>query len=188
MKFFLALFLCLLSLVLRAEMCAAQQVPAAPSDPSLTDPWGISSMTVAGGPILSHHFQDGADEFVDHHTIGIVQANTNGYGNWALYFLGPNSVDKNSYGAGYVTNPYVVPMGPVKLELSGALGLVTGYQSYPVPLLGAQAELDIYQSGPWSVGAEMAAMPYIAEDQTTGKDKVGIVGTTPFLSIRYSFQ
>jgi hypothetical protein len=174
--------------LLKAGDCAAQQAPTAPVDPALADPWGISSMTVAGGPILSHHFQSGPDNFVDHHTIGIVQANTNGYGNWALYFLGPNSVDKNSYGAGYVTNPYVIPMGPVKLELSGALGLVTGYQSYPVPLLGAQAQLDVYQDGPWNVGFEMAAMPYIAEDQTTGKDKFGVVGTTPFLSIRYSFQ
>jgi hypothetical protein len=179
--------LLLLCLILKAGTCAAQQAPTAP-DPAVTDPWGISSVTVAGGPILTHHFQDGRDTFVDHHEIGIAQANTNGWGNWAVYFLGPNSVGKNSYGAGYVTDPYVVPMGAVKLELSGALGLVSGYQNYPVPLLGAQAQLDVYQSGPWNVGVEMAAMPYIAEDQTTGKNKVGIVGTTPFLSLRYKFQ
>jgi hypothetical protein len=182
-KIVLTLFLCLLGVVTKAETSAAQQAPAAP-----VDPWGISSVTVAGGPILTHHFQSGTDDFVDHHTLGIVQANTNGYGNWALYFLGPNSVNKNSYGAGYVTDPYVIPMGPTQLELSGALGLVTGYQNYPVPLLGAQAQLVVYKNGPWNAGLEMAAMPYIAEDQTTGKNKVGIVGTTPFLSIRYKFQ
>ena len=184
-KISLIIFLFLSGVVLNTGSGFAQQAPV---DPALADPWGISSVTVSGGPILTHHFQSGADNFVDHHEIGIVQANTNGYGNWALYFLGPNSVGKNSFGAGYVTNPYVVPMGPTQLELSGALGLVTGYQNYPVPLLGAQARLAIYQSGPWNAGIEMAAMPYIAEDPQTNRNKVGIAGTTPFLSIRYSFQ
>ncbi|MBU6474756.1 MAG: hypothetical protein KGL10_06760 [Alphaproteobacteria bacterium] len=150
-------------------------------------PWAVQSLTVAGGPILTHHFQSGADTFVDHHEIGIIQANTADRGNWALYYLGPNSVGKQTFGAGYVTDPYVVPLGPVSLELSAALGLVSGYQSYPVPLLGAQARLDLYQSGPWNAGVEMAAMPYIAKDETTNKNKFGIVGTTPFLSVRYSF-
>jgi hypothetical protein len=184
-KILFTFFLCLL---LKAGDCRAQQASAAPANPASTDPWGISSVTVAGGPILTHHFQAGSDNFVDHHEIGIVQANTNGYGNWALYFLGPNSVGKNSYGAGYVTNPYVIPIGPTQLELSAGLGLVTGYQSYPVPLLAGQARLTIYKNGPWNAGLEMAAMPYLVEDETVDKIKVGIVGTTPFLSLRYSFQ
>ncbi len=184
-KIILVLFFCLF--VLKAENCAAQQAPAAPANPSLTDPWDITSVTISGGPILTHHFQSGTDNFVNHHEIGIAQANTAGYGNWALFYLGPNSVGKTTLGAGYVTDPYVVPMGPVALELSAALGAVSGYQSYPVPLLGAEARLALYQSGPWNAGLEMAAMPYIARDEATGKNKVGIVGTTPFLSVRYGF-
>lgn len=180
------IFVLLLSL-LKTGAAFAQQAPA-PTAPQNTNPWDITAFTVAGGPILTHHFQDSKDEFVDHHEIGIAQVNTQGLGNWAFYYLGPNSVGKQSYGGGYVTDPWVVPAGPVKFEFSGALGLVSGYQSYPVPLLGAQAQLDLYQSGPWNVGLEMAAMPYIAEDETTGKNKVGIVGTTPFLSVRYKFQ
>ena len=174
------IFASLLCLFLKTGTCAAQETQKEPDV--------ISSVTLAGGPILTHHFQSGTDNFVDHHTLGIAQVNTNAYGNWALYFLGPNSVGKNTFGAGYVTDPYTIPMGPVKLELSGALGLVTGYQNYPVPLLGAQARLAVYESGPLNVGIEMAAMPYIAEDQVSGKNKFGIVGTTPFLSLRYSFQ
>ena len=187
-KIILILLTCLL---LKTGNCAAQDTSASQdpqSNPTVSNPWAIDSMTLAGGPILTRHFQSGDDNFVNHHTIGIAQVNTHGYGNWALYFLGPNSVGKNTFGAGYVTDPYVIPMGPLALELSGALGLVSGYQNYPVPLLGAQAQLNVYQSGPWNVGIEMAAMPYIAEDAVTGENKFGIVGTTPFLSLRYKFQ
>ncbi len=150
-------------------------------------PWQVRSVMVSGGPILTRHFQSGTDNFVNHHEIGIVQADTAARGNWALYYLGPNSVGKQTFGAGYVTSPYVVPLGPLNLELSGALGLVSGYQDYPVPLLGLQARLDLYQNGPWNVGAEVAAMPYIAKDENTHKNKFGVVGTTPFLSVRYGF-
>ncbi len=163
-----------------ARPCAAQQTADA-------GPWAVQSLTVAGGPILTRHFQSGRDNFVNHHEIGIVQADTADRGNWALYYLGPNSVGKQTFGAGYVTAPYVVPLGSFNLELSGALGLVSGYQDYPVPLLGLQARLDLYESGPWNVGAEVAAMPYIAKDQATNKNKFGVVGTTPFFSVRYGF-
>src|SRR4051812_10909467 len=155
--------------------------PAIAQESAASNPLDIDSVTLSGGPILTHHFQSGADNFVDHHEIGILQVNTHSAGNWALYYLGPNSVGKYSVGAGYVTNPYIVPVGPMQLELSGALGLVTGYQNYPVPLLGGQARLDLYQYGPWNAGLEMAAMPYIARDEATGNNKVGIVATTPFL-------
>jgi hypothetical protein len=162
---------------------------AAQAQQTNDNPWQVTSVTVAGAPILTHHFQSGDDNYVDHHTIGTFQVNTAGRGNWALYYLGPNSVDKTSVGAGYVTNPYTIPIsGPVQLELSGALGLVSGYQDYPVPLLAAQARLALYENGPWNAGVTMAAMPYIAEDRVTGKNHFGIVGTTPFLSVRYSFQ
>jgi hypothetical protein len=180
-KTILVSFLSLLGAALNATTGAAQQAQPA-------DPWDITAVTVAGGPILTRHFQSGTDDFVNHHEIGIAQVNTRGAGNWAFYYLGPNSVGKQTFGGGWVTDPWRIPLGPTALELSGALGLVSGYQNYPVPLLGAQARLDIYASGPWNAGIEMAAMPYIARDQVADKNRVGIVGTTPFLSVRYSFQ
>ncbi len=75
----------------------------------------------------------------------------------------------------------------MKLELSAAFGLVTGYQSYPLPLTGVQARLDLYHKGKMDIGIEMAAMPYIAKDSVIHKNKFGVVGTTPFLSLRYPF-
>jgi hypothetical protein len=175
---FLTIFLCMLSI-----NCNAQQSPDAP-----TNPWAITSMTVAGGPILSKHFQSGADNFNEHHTIGIVKLSTEDRGNWGVYFLSPNSVRRTSIGGGYITDPYTIPLGPTQLELTGGIGLVTGYQNYPLPLLSADARLALYQSGPWNAGLEMAAMPYIAVDDATDKKKVGIVATTPFLSVRYKFN
>lgn len=147
---------------------------------------GIKSITVEGGPIVTKHFQSDDEDFREHHGLGIIKVHTKGYGNWGLYFLSPNSVDDTSVGAGYVTNPYIIPLGLTELELSGALGLVTGYQDYPVPLLAAQARLKLYESGSWNAGVSMAAMPYIIEDNT-GDNDFGIVATSPFLSVRYSF-
>lgn len=145
----------------------------------------FKSITVEGGPIATKHFQSGDDDFRETHILGIVKAHTYNYGNWGLYYLGPNSVDDYSYGFGYVTNPYVLPLGPVSLELSGALGLVTGYQDYPVPLLAAEIRLPIYQGNQWNVGFAMAAMPYILDND--GDNEFGIVATSPFLSARYEF-
>lgn len=149
----------------------------------------IKSFTLEGGPIASKHIQSGDNNFRERHVLAVAKIGTENYGNWALYFLNPNSVRKTSVGLGYVTNPYVLPIsGPVKLELSGALGLVTGYQDYPVPLLAGEARLVLFDSGKWNAGIAAAAMPYIAEDDITGENKVGIVATTPFLSIRYNFH
>ena len=178
----------LIGVMLNVGICAAQQAPNDAYHAYQSDPWGVSSVSLSGGPILTHHFQSGTDHFVDHHEIAILQLDTHDRGNWALYYLGPNSVGKTSIGGGYVTDPFVIPLGPTQLELAGALGLVSGYQSYPLPMLAVTARLDVYQRGPWNAGLEMAAMPYIAKDQVTNKNKVGIVGTTPFLSVRYSFQ
>lgn len=147
----------------------------------------ITSVTVAGGPIWSKHFQSGSDDFNEHHTLGILKIGTQDYGNWGIYVLTPNSVDRTSVGAGYLTHPYTIPLGSMKLELTGGIGLVTGYQDYPVPLLSADARLVIYDAGPWDAGLEMAAMPYIAENRATGKNDFGVVATTPFLSVRYNF-
>ena len=150
---------------------------------------GIKSVTVEGGPIFTKHFQSGGDDFQDFHGLGIVKVHTEGYGNWGLYVLAPNSVNRISVGAGYVTDPYAIPLGPVDLELSAGLGLVTGYQDYPVPLLAGQARLVVYKDGPWDAGISAAAMPYILkEDGGDGGNKAGIVVTTPFLSVRYKFQ
>lgn len=148
----------------------------------------IESMTLEGGPIWTRHFQSGDENFKDHHGLAIAKVSTKDYGNWGLYYLNPNSVGDPSIGAGYVTDPYAIPLGPTTLELSAALGLVTGYQDYPVPLIAGQARLTIYENGPLNIGASMAVLPYIAEDPRDGDNDFGIVGTTPFLSVRYKLQ
>jgi len=149
----------------------------------------LESFTVEGAPIATKHFQTSDENYRERHGLVIAKAATREYGNWGLYFLNPNSVDDTSFGAGYVTDPYTVPMGStIQLELSGALGLVTGYQDYPIPLLAGEARLALYESGAWNVGLAMAALPYVMEDDDTGETDWGIVGTTPFLSIRYSFD
>ncbi len=148
----------------------------------------IKSMTIEGGPIATKHFQSDDESFRERHGLAVVKVATEGYGNWGVYVLTPNSVDDPSFGAGYVTNPWTLPIGPTELELSGALGLVTGYQDYPVPLIAGQARLKLYEQGAWNAGVAMAVMPYIAENETTGKNDFGVVGTTPFLSVRYKFN
>jgi hypothetical protein len=148
----------------------------------------LKSITVAGGPIASKHFQSGSNSFNERHTLTTVRVDTEGYGNWGIYFLNPNSVNDSSVGGGYVTDPYTIPMGYVHLELTGVLGLVTGYQDYPVPMVAGDARLSLYQGINWNMGLEMAAMPYLAEDPATKKNKIGIVATSPFLSLRYSFN
>jgi len=151
-------------------------------------PSGIQSVTIEGGPIATKHFQSGAEHFRERHGLAILKIETKEYGNWGLYFLNPNSVDETSVGAGYITDPYVLPLGPVKLELTGAIGLVTGYQDYPVPLIAGQARLALYESGPWNAGVAMAVMPYFMEDGRTNDNEFGVVGTTPYLSLRYTFD
>lgn len=148
----------------------------------------LESVTLEGGPIATKHFQAGSENFRERHGLAVLKFSTVGYGNWALYFLNPNSVDRTSVGAGYVTDPYVVPLGPTELELSGALGLVTGYQDYPVPLVVAQARLKLYENGPWNAGLSMAANPYYAQDKRSDDNEWGVVVTSPFLSVRYSFE
>ena len=81
-----------------------------------------------------------------------------------------------------------MPFGPLQIEFSGALGLVTGYQDYPVPLVAGEARLVVYKSDSWNAGLAMAVMPYYMEEKDTGDNEWGIVGTTPFLSVRYSFD
>ena len=89
-----------------------------------------------------------------------------------------------------MTPSWDIPLGPTKLELSGALGLVTGYQDFPVPLVAGQARLNLYESydGRWNAGIAAAALPYVAENPLTGDNDFGIVATTPFLSVRYRFD
>ncbi len=148
----------------------------------------IESLTVEGGPIASKHFQQGDDDFRERHGLAVIKLGTRDYGNWGLYILAPNSVDRTSVGAGYITNPYVLPLGPTQLELTAALGLVSGYRDYPVPLLVGQARLALFEYGKWNAGISMVALPYYMEDKTNGDDEWGIVATTPFLSLRYNFD
>lgn len=180
-----ALFLCAAVLAAPAQ-AQNEQVPSSGEQPF------IEAVTVEGAPIASHHFQSGDNNFHQRHTLGILKVETNGYGNWGLYVLTPNSVRNTSIGAGYVTDPYVIPVyGDMHLDLSGAIGLVTGYQDYPVPLLAGEARFVAYEEGPWSAGISMAALPYImTEDNNDGDDKTkfGVVATTPFLSVRYKFN
>lgn len=151
-------------------------------------PWGIRSVTISGAPIATRHFQSGDNNFRERHTLVSLRVDTERYGNWGVYVLSPNSVDKTSVGVAYVTDPYIIPLGPTALELSGALGLVTGYQDYPVPLIAGNARLGLFQYGNWNAGLEMSVMPYIAEDPVTNDNEFGIVGTTPYLSLRYAFN
>ena len=171
--------LLLLLLILGAAPTHAQETS--------TQPW-LTSLTVEGGPIASKHFQSGDENFRERHGLAILKIGTQNYGNWGVYFLNPNSVEDTSVGFGYVTDPYVVPLGPVDLEFTGGLGLVTGYQDYPLPLLAGEARAVLYRSGAWDAGLAMAAMPYAMEDDVTGDNEFGIVATSPFLSIRYRFE
>lgn len=148
----------------------------------------IESMTVEGGPIWTKHFQSEDEDFRENHGLAIVKVHTKGYGNWGLYFLNPNSVDDPSVGAGYVTDPWTIDLGITDLELSGAIGLVTGYQDYPVPLISGQARLKVYEHGRWNAGISSAVLPYIIDNEETGDNDFGVVGTTPFLSVRYKFN
>lgn len=81
----------------------------------------LESITIAGAPIATKHIQASDEDFRERHGLAIAKVHTKGYGNWGVYFLNPNSVDRTSVGAGYVTDPYVIPVGPTKLELSAAL-------------------------------------------------------------------
>lgn len=149
----------------------------------------IQAVMLEGGPVFTKHIQSGDDNYRENHGIAIAKLYTKDYGNWALYFLNPNSVDRTSFGAGYVTEPYVLPiMGPVDLELSAALGLVTGYQDFPVPLIAGQARLKLYERGAWDAGITAAANPYVMEEKNTNDTKWGMVVTSPFLSLRYKFD
>ncbi len=149
----------------------------------------IKSVTVEGGPIWTKHFQSEDENFRENHGLAVVKVETQNYGRWGVYYLSPNSVSDPSVGVGWVTPSWILPLGPTELELSGALGLVTGYQDFPVPLIAGQARLKIYESrdGRWNTGISIAALPYIAENDRTGDDDFGIVGTSPFLSVRYQF-
>lgn len=156
--------------------------------PETDSPYAIQSVTLEGGPIASKHFQSGSEDFRERHGLAVLKVATRNYGNWGLYFLNPNSVDDTSFGAGYVTDPYVLQLGPAKLELTGALGLVTGYQDYPVPLVAGQGRLVVYEGERWDAGLAMAVMPYFMKDESGGDNAFGIVGTTPFFSVRYNFN
>ncbi|GEM_PF-2553912 len=162
--------------------------PVFAQEPPAQTPF-IRSVTVEGGPIASEHFQTSDDNYRERHGLGIVKLGTRDYGTWGVYVLSPNSVRDQSFGVGYVTDPYAVPLGPFALELTGALGLVTGYRDdWPVPLLAGEARFVLYQGEAWSVGASMAALPYLMENDMTGDNEFGVVATSPYLSIRYDFQ
>lgn len=152
----------------------------------------VKAITLEGGPIASKHFQSGDENFHERHGLGVIKVETNDYGNWGLYLLSPNSVERTSVGAGYVTDPLTVPISDsMRFEFTGALGLVTGYQDYPVPLLAGEVRFVAYEDGPFSAGASMVALPYIMKDERrngTSDNEFGIVVTSPFLSLRYQFE
>jgi hypothetical protein len=159
-----------------------------PARADVDNPWAVEAVTVEGGPIWSHHFQSGPNDFNQHHTLGIVKLTTEDEGTWGLYVLTPNSVRRTSIGAGWVTKPWTVPVsGPVKFEFNASLGLVSGYQNYPVPLIAGEARLVLFEENNWDAGFSAAAMPYIAHDTVTNDNKAGVVVTTPFLSLKYRF-
>ena len=149
----------------------------------------VKSVTVEGGYIWTKHIQGDDEDFRERHGLAIVKVETQNYGRWGIYYLAPNSVRDTSVGFGYVTPSWDIPLGPTALEISGALGIVTGYQDFPVPLVAGQARLNLYESqnGRWNAGIAAAALPYVAENQLTGDNDFGVVVTTPFLSIRHRF-
>jgi len=150
----------------------------------------VKSVTVEGGPIWTKHFQSDEERFRENHALAIVKVETANYGRWGVYYLGPNSVRDTSVGFGYVTPSLTFPLiASTELELSGALGLVTGYQDYPVPLVAGQARLKLFESADerWNAGVSGAILPYVAENDLTGDNDFGVVATTPFLSVRYNF-
>ena len=152
--------------------------------------YGLESVTIEGGPIATKHFQSDDENFRERHALAIAKVSTKNYGNWGVYFLNPNSVDRTSVGFGYVTDPLSIPLiASTELELSAALGLVTGYQDYPVPLLAGHARLKLYEShnNKWNAGVATAILPYYAEDQTTKDNSFGAVVSMPFLSVQYKF-
>ncbi len=172
----------LLSLVLACLACA----PAARADTG--NPWAVEDVTVEGGPIWSHHFQSGPINFNQHHALGIVKLTTEGEGTWGLYVLTPNSERRTSIGGAWVTKPWIVPVaGQTRFEFTGALGLVSGYRSYPVPLIAAEARLVLIERKNWDAGVSAAALPYIAQDMKKD-NKAGVVVSSPFLSVRYRFN
>lgn len=150
-------------------------------------PLGIQSVMVAGAPIVTRHFQPREHDFQEQHVLASVRVATENYGNWGLFLLEPNSLDRTSVGVGYLTNPYVLPVGGMDLELSAGLGIVTGYDFPVLPLLIGEARLVVFQRDAWDMGVAMAAMPYIATDRDGNNRNAGIVFTSPFLGIRYQF-
>lgn len=147
----------------------------------------IKSVTLEGGPIATKHFQSGDEDFRERHGLGILKVETDRIGTWALYLLNPNSVNDTSVGLGYVLSPYNIPMGSTRIELTAALGLVTGYQDYPVPLLAAQAKWVFFENDDWDAGIAMATNPYFTENETTNENDFGLVVTSPFLSVKRKF-
>lgn len=160
----------------------------AQSDQIEQKPFTIESVTLAGAPIATKHFQTGNENFRERHGLVIAKAHTKNYGNWAAYFLNPNSVDRTSVGAGYVTDPYIIPAGRTQFEFSVGLGLVTGYEDYPLPLLAGEVNWIFYDQEGWHAGLGMAALPYITDDDVTGGTDWGIVATSPYLVLRYQFN
>lgn len=152
----------------------------------------IESVTLAGGPIRSRHFQTGPKQnYNESHTFTSLRVDTRDYGRWAMYALTPNSENRNSFGIGYVTKPLRAEFGKVSLEASLMAGIVTGYQEYPLPMVGGNLRLEFYERsfahGKLSIGAEASVMPYVSQRFKGDKWQVGIVGTTPYLSARYTF-
>ena len=148
----------------------------------------IKSVTLEGGPIATKHLQSNDEDYRERHGLGILKVETDRIGTWALYLLNPNSVEDTSVGLGYVFPSYDIAMiGNTRLELSAALGLVTGYQDYPVPLLAGQVRWVVFENNNWDAGLSIAANPYYTENETTNDNDFGIVVTSPFLSIKRKF-
>ncbi|MBI1301704.1 MAG: hypothetical protein GC137_08620 [Alphaproteobacteria bacterium] len=151
----------------------------------------IRSFTLEGGPIVTNHIRFNGDKdsgFNENHGITVAKIHTRDYGNWAFYSLYPNSQDETSFGVGYITDSYVIPIGGLSLELNAAFGLVTGYQDYPVPLVAGEARLVLLKRDNWDIGATMAVMPYYSQGYEDGEEtSSGLAFTTPFLSLRAHF-
>lgn len=150
----------------------------------------VESFTVAAGPIRTQHFQAEPNNFNQRHVFTSLRVKTAEHGTWALYNLSPNSERHVSFGVGKIIKEKDFNLGPVDFTAAVSAGLVTGYQPYPIPMVGFHLRASFYEAqvgqGTLNVGAEVSATPYLGETPK-GKFYPGIVGTTPYLSVNYRF-
>ncbi len=184
------------SLTERAQALKARPANASPARErdalSLENDFNVVATTYSNVPIYTRHLQREPHRFNQQHNFTSMRVDTANHGSWAVYNLSPNSVLRNSVGILKVTGSTTFRVGGITGEASMMRGFVTGYQDYPVPMTGFNLRLNLYETttmgGHLSIGTEMSAMPYLAQQQRGGKWVLGVVGTSPYLNVKFSFD